>query len=156
MSKRSGHNPFAVEDVGENEGDYDSRAPATENFVFSPYAGDPYRASLQSPISEIASTLQNLLSRRITAYAVGVRDAKTISRWANEEVEGVRNEEVERKLRTAYQVALMLLAVDAPTTVKAWFMGMNPELNDISPIEAIRAGEDREVINAARTFVAGA
>lgn len=156
MLKRSGHNPLAVEDAEGEQDDSAIRSPATEDVVFRPYAGDPYRASLQSSIGEIASMLQNLLSRRITAYAVGVNDAKTISRWANEEVAGVRNEEVERKLRTAYQVALMLLAVDAPTTVKAWFMGMNPDLDDVSPIEAIRAGEDREVINAARAFIAGA
>ncbi len=156
MIEHARHATSALDDVQENQGDDDIRASTIDDFVFRPYAGDPYRASLQSSVSEIASTLQGLLSRRITAYAIGVRDAKTISRWANEEVAGVRNEEVERKLRTAYQVALMLLAVDAPTTVKAWFVGMNPDLNDISPIEAIRAGEDREVINAARAFVAGA
>ncbi len=68
----------------------------------------------------------------------------------------MRDEAVERKLRTTYQVALLLLTVDAPPTVKSWFLGMNPYLDDLSPVEAIRSGKEREPLDAARAFVAGA
>jgi hypothetical protein len=120
------------------------------------FDGNPYQASLRTPVPEIARSLQDLLSRRLTAYAVGVQDAKTITRWINGDVDTVRNGEVERRLRTTYQVALMLLTVDAPPTVKAWFLGANPDLDDRSPIEMIREGADREVLGAARSFVANA
>lgn len=125
-------------------------------FAFQPFTGNPYRTALQAPVSEIAANLQKLLSRKLTAYAVGVRDAKTITRWASNDVDVVRSEDVERRLRTTYQVALMLLSVDAPSTVKAWFLGANPDLGDVSPIEMIRRDADREVIGAARAFVADA
>jgi hypothetical protein len=79
-----------------------------------------------------------------------------VSRWENQQVEAVRNVVVERKLRATFQIALMLLDVDSPATVKAWFIGMNPHLDDVSPAEAIRGGKEREVLDAARAFVANA
>lgn len=37
--------------------------------------------------------------------------------------------------------------------IRAWFMGMNPQLGDESPIEALREGRVRDVMAAARAFV---
>jgi hypothetical protein len=145
--------PARHDDERVSESPETSSAPA---FAFEPFTGNPYRTALQTPISEIAADLQHLLSRKLTAYAVGVRDAKTITRWASNDDNVVRSEHVERRLRTTYQVALMLLSVDAPSTVKAWFLGANPDLGDVSPIEMIRQDADREVISAARSFVADA
>ncbi|TCW18822.1 hypothetical protein EDD19_1484 [Dietzia cinnamea] len=34
-------------------------------------------------------------------------------------------------------------------------MGMNPQLDDVSPAEALADGQHREVMAAARAFVAG-
>ena len=50
-----------------------------------------------------------------------------------------------QRLRDTLQVQQLLLTADAPDVVCAWFMGMNPELNDESPAEALadgRAGGD--------------
>jgi hypothetical protein len=85
---------------------------------------------------------------------VGVKDAKTINRWANGEIVVIRDSEVERRLRTAHEISTLLLAVDAPPTVKAWFVSLNPYLDDRTPAEAIREGHEREALNAARAFAA--
>lgn len=61
----------------------------------------------------------------------------------------------ERRLRCAYQIFEMLKGVEAGPTIRAWFMGMNPQLNDNSPAEAIVEGLLKEALAAARAFRAG-
>jgi hypothetical protein len=114
---------------------------------------DAYRRSISTSLGTIAQDLQHLLTPRITAYIVGVRDAKTISRWANGDVTQVRDANVERKLRITYEISRMLLDYDESDIVKAWFVSMNPCLADRTPAEVIRQGQEREALDAARSFV---
>jgi hypothetical protein len=114
-----------------------------------------HRDATTAPISEIARFLQEVLSRRLTAYITGVGDGKTVSRWANGEVTEIRDNEVEKRLRAAYEIVRLLLTGDAAQTVKAWFIGLNPELDDVSPAEAIRGGQLKESLAAARAFLIG-
>jgi len=118
-------------------------------------ADDAYRASTR-PLSEIAHNLQEILSRRLTAVIAGVKDGKTVARWAAGETTDIRDIDVERRLRTAYQIVVMLLqASDSPQTVKAWFIGLNPQLGDVSPAEAIRENRLQDALTAARAFATG-
>lgn len=112
-----------------------------------------HRRAVSDPLTTVASVLQEVLSRRITAFIVGVKDAKTVSRWASGEVTEIRDPEVEQRLRAAYAITQMLLDVCSPSTAKSWYLGMNPELDDLSPAEAIQEGKAREVMAAARVFV---
>jgi len=109
---------------------------------------------VRAPLREVALALQEVLSRQVAAYAIGVRDAKTINRWANGETDTVRDVRVERRLRATYDIVSMLLEVDAPATVRTWFVSMNPLLDDRTPVEAIRSGDEREAMLAARAFAA--
>jgi len=121
-----------------------------------PLIDQAHRASLVTPFSEIVRYLQDLLSRRLTAVIAGVKDGKTIARWAAGETADMRGPEKELRLRTAFQIAYMLLqSSDSPQTVKAWFMGLNPQLGDTSPAEAIREDRLQDALAAARAFVAG-
>jgi hypothetical protein len=113
-----------------------------------------HRQAVVTPVDDVASFLQDLLGRRLVAYVAGVKDGKTVSRWANGEVGSVRQESEER-VRTAYEVAQLLVRFDSPRIVKAWFIGLNPQLDDVSPAETIREGRLKEAKAAARAFVAG-
>lgn len=113
-----------------------------------------HRQSVVTAVPDVASFLQDLLGRRLVAYVAGVKDAKTVSRWAGSEVEAVRQESEER-LRTAYEISQLLVQFNSPRIVKAWFIGLNPQLDDVSPAEAIHEGKLREAKAAARAFVAG-
>jgi hypothetical protein len=113
-----------------------------------------HRQTISAPISEVAGQLQELLSRRLTAVVAGVKEGKTVSRWANGEITEIRDPFTEQRLRTAYEIALLLLEHDSPQTVRAWFIGLNPQLGDTSPAEAIHDGQLQEALAAARTFVA--
>jgi hypothetical protein len=113
-----------------------------------------HRQAVVTSVGDVASFLQDLLGRRLVAYVAGVKDAKTVSRWASGEVGSVRQESEER-VRTAYEVAQLLVQFDSPRIVKAWFIGLNPQLDDVSPAETIREGRLKEAKAAARAFVAG-
>lgn len=113
-----------------------------------------HRQSVQSPLSEVAGLLQEVLTRRLTAYLCGVKDGKSILRWATGAVTEIRQHETEQKLRTAYEIVQLLLQFETPETVRAWFIGMNPELGDRAPAEVIRSGELADALGAARAFIA--
>jgi hypothetical protein len=81
-----------------------------------------HHQAVDARLQDVADYLQDLLSRRLVAYIAGVKDVKTVSRWANGEVEA--RQEAERRLRAAYQIALLLTEFDSPRIVKAWFIGL--------------------------------
>jgi hypothetical protein len=112
-----------------------------------------HHQAVDARLQDVAEYLQDLLSRRLVAYIAGVKDVKTVSRWANGEVEA--RQEAERRLRAAYQIALLLTEFDSPRIVKAWFIGLNPHLADTPPAEAIHDGRSKEALAAARAFIVG-
>lgn len=114
-----------------------------------------HKEAVSVPLNELTSALQARLSRRITAYIAGVDNAKTVTRWASGEVTTVRDHETEQKLRTAYEIFLLLTNYEAVSTVKAWFIGLNPQLGDVAPIDALREGRLRDALSAARAFTVG-
>ncbi len=111
-----------------------------------------HRQAMEVPVSELARSLQDLLTRQLTTQVAGVKDGKTITRWVNGEITEIRNFEVEQRLRTAYEIAQILLVSEDPATVKTWFIGLNPLLEDVSPVEALGAGQLKETIIAAKAF----
>src|SRR5438105_2483560 len=95
-----------------------------------------HRQSVSTPVNAIAKRLQQLLSRQLTAYIAGVKDTKSVARWANGEVNDIRLQN-ERQLRATYEIAQLLSNFDSDEVVRAWFISLNPHLDDISPSEAI-------------------
>ena len=59
-----------------------------------------HREAVGASLSDVADFLQDILGRRLVAYVAGVKDAKTVSRWAKGEV-GEARWESERRLRAA-------------------------------------------------------
>ena len=107
--------------------------------------------SARLSMPEIVGYLQDLLGQRLVAVVADVTDAKAVGKWAK----GSRSPQpdAERRLRAAFQVAQLLLERESSETIRAWFIGMNPELDDRAP--ALMIGEDPvRVLNAARMFLA--
>jgi RNA polymerase sigma factor (sigma-70 family) len=105
----------------------------------------------QPSVAEISSYLQDALGPRLTALSVGVRDTREVVGWAS----GDRQPDVAttQRLRDVYAIVQLLLQVETPKAVRAWFLGKNPELNDRAPAMAL-ADEPELVEQAARTLVA--
>lgn len=108
--------------------------------------------AVQDCPAEIATFLRDHLGVQLTALLTDA-DVRTVNRWAADE--GSPRETAEKRLRAAYQVFRLLEGFEASPTIRAWFMGMNPQLDDLSPAEAIANDQYRDVMSAARAFASG-
>lgn len=113
-----------------------------------------HRKTIRISNADLVTSLKGNLGTPVVALIAGV-DKKTVLRWIDDRADSMRAAS-EKRLRAAYQVFELLATVDAPPTIRAWFIGMNPQLEDESPSEALAEGKLREVLSAARAFVDGA
>lgn len=110
-----------------------------------------HRSAITVSTHDVARFLVDNLGAALTAHIAAV-DRRTVHRWTEgSPARAVR----EKNLRAAFQVFQLIQTVDAPYTVRAWFMGMNPQLDDVSPAEALADGDHRAVMAAARAFTTG-
>lgn len=108
--------------------------------------------AIQIGVHDLLGELSRVFGRQLLAIIVG-KDVRTIQRWiAAGKGPGADDES---RLRNAYQIYALLSRVEGDHTVRAWFMGMNPQLEDESPAEALADDRAREVMAAARAFVNG-
>jgi len=116
-------------------------------------ASEAHERSVSFATKDVARYLQETLGQKLVAYMAGVNDPKRVGLWA----QGAQNprDEAERRLRAAFQVFHLLLTEDSAHVVRAWFIGMNPQLDDDSPAEAIRDGRLKDTLAAAKAFIAG-
>jgi len=112
---------------------------------------DSHTAAMRASVPTIAAELDRVLGQRLMAVIAGVSDAKAVVKWARGE--RAPRPDAEQRLRDAYYITCLLLQAQAPSTIRAWFSGMNPELDDRAP--ALVLGDDApRVLQAARTFLA--
>jgi|HubBroStandDraft_6_1064221.scaffolds.fasta_scaffold86085_3 hypothetical protein len=99
------------------------------------------------------SYLHDALGQKLVAYMVGIEDPREIGRWSKEERAPApeRGKAVQPIFRTA---RLLADHGEANSVVRAWFMGMNPQLGERSPAEVIRDGDTAMAVRAALAFVA--
>ena len=112
-----------------------------------------HERSIQFSTADMARYLQEVLGQRLTAHIAGVKDPKTVTTWA--EGANAPRAASEAKLRLALQIVHLLQEQESPHVVRAWFVGLNPQLDDTAPATAIAEGHLKEALTAARAFVAG-
>lgn len=116
-----------------------------------------HRRAVQAPFAEIVRELTEILGKKLTAYVGGVKDTRVVERWMHDGVEPYR--EADRRIRLAYQIAKTLSEHDSTRVVQAWFVGLNPELQDRAPVRLLKEEDLDQVgpqlLNAMRAFLAG-
>jgi hypothetical protein len=104
--------------------------------------------------SELVQELVSHLGAPLTALVGGVKDTRSVRQWMASD--GSPRDAALVRLRSALQIVDVLKLRFEDDVVKAWFTGMNPLLEDRSPI-LILADEDEAsftaVLQAARRFV---
>lgn len=123
--------------------------PATTRSATS----EAHQKAVVFEVKDIARYLQETLGQKLVAYMAGVVDPKRVGRWA--QGQQAPRADAERRLRAAFQIFHLLIAQDSAHVVRAWFIGMNPQLGDDSPAEAIHDGRLKETLAAAKAFVSG-
>lgn len=111
-----------------------------------------HKQTTQLPIADIATHLLAHLGPSMTTALTG-KSIQTVRRYAKGSTSVP--EDVEKRLRDAHMIFSYIEQVDAPATVRAWFMGMNPQLDDRSPVELLIEGHPNDVLAAAKAFVTG-
>jgi hypothetical protein len=117
---------------------------------------EAHREATSAGFPQVVQALVSIIGRKLTAYVASVKDARAIDRWLQN---AIPQKDVEQRIRLAYHIAAMLEKFDSHAVVQAWFLGLNPELDDRVPISLLREGDlevnGKEVLRAARAFVAG-
>ena len=113
-------------------------------------ARDPHSRSVQLDIADVAAALRQHLGQALLAIIVD-KNVRTLTRWSSGDVKPPQA--TEKLLRDAFQVFELLLTVDSESVARAWFMGMNPQLADASPAEALAGGQAKTVLAAARAYI---
>lgn len=111
---------------------------------------DAHRTAMRMPIDEIVRTLQEVLGQRLVAHIAGLRDVKAVGDWARGD--RAPRSTAERRLRAAFQTFRILAEVESEHTVRAWFIGANPQLEEEAPADALRNDQFRNVLTAAASF----
>ncbi|MFH8739164.1 MULTISPECIES: XRE family transcriptional regulator [unclassified Streptomyces] len=111
------------------------------------------RATTELKPDEMARLLQDTFSQRVAAHIAGVDDPKQVGRWARQQ--NAPRIDSESRMRAACQVFTFISNCENRHIARAWMLGMNPQLDDDSPIEAIAEGRFKEVMAAARSFQRG-
>lgn len=115
-----------------------------------------HRESVQFADHEIVRKLRELLGLRVVAFLGSVKETRAVRQWAD--AERKPSTEVMNRLRSTYITANILHEHHPASVVQAWFMTMNPQLDDVAPALVLRespsevAGPD--VLAAARSFLA--
>jgi len=112
-----------------------------------------HQQAVEATTQEAARGVLDVLGGTLAAYVLGVKDRRTVQRWAAGAVQGMRPR-YEAVLRGVHEIVVLLLRFEGQATVRAWFLGMAPELDDISPARAIHDGNLPHAMNAARAFIA--
>lgn len=101
---------------------------------------------------ELVRSLVADLGAALTARLAGADDETLVCAWG----EGRRSFEAahEHRLRAAYEVVQTLRGWEATDTIRAWFVGANPELRDMAPARVL-ATDPQSVLDAAYSFIAG-
>ena len=120
------------------------------NLAMRPLGRSAHKASVELASASIVARLQEALGRDVVAIITG-KTPRQVSRWVRGAAKPPLQEQ--RLLRDTFQVVELLAQVDPDEVVRAWFIGMNPQLEDAAPAELIAEGRVRDVMAAARAFV---
>lgn len=113
----------------------------------------PHARAISGDVADVLLTLVGALGVEPVATMVQ-RTARTVDRWRKkEQAMPVPEQKMLRDIFLAYSI---LAEREDDHTIRAWFLGMNPTLNDYSPIEVFVDGRARSVVAAARDFAKGA
>lgn len=108
-----------------------------------------HRDSVEITDQDLVNALVDKLGSKLVVFISG-KGGTAVSRWKG----GSRPvpEEVGTKLRLVYQIFTLLESRESDQTIRAWFIGINPQLDDVSPAEAVQEGRLKDAMIAARAF----
>jgi hypothetical protein len=116
-----------------------------------------YNEAVAMDTADLVTALRELLGARLVAYIGGVKETRAVRQWAEGSRKIANPSDLER-LRVAFRAARTINSKDSTEVAQAWFQGLNPHLDDVSPARVLRDGDIDDdgprVIAAARQYAA--
>lgn len=130
----------------------DDRNPAPPTDASS-LLEEAHRRAVSSSPAEVAGRMRDLFGQNLTALIAGIDSPKTVARWTRGQVPHPANL---ARLRAAFQIATVLELGASRQAAQAWFVGMNPILDDRAPASVLVDVPEAapRVLQAARAFLA--
>lgn len=111
-----------------------------------------HRRAIEMTFADVARFLADVFGNNLTAYMAKVSSPDTVKSWAGGQEP---RHQSEARLRNAMQIFQLIREEESDHVARAWFIGLNPQLDNRSPAEAIREGQFGEAMEAARAFIVG-
>lgn len=111
-----------------------------------------HKRSVELRFEDIVAFLQREIGPNLTAYIAG-KSVNTVGRWSKSEQKPGDKEE--RRLRETYRIFQLITEADSNHVARAWLMGLNPQLDDQAPADALREDKLRDALVAAKAFRVG-
>lgn len=111
----------------------------------------------RTTVQDIHETTRQLVSQlgpTAVSYLAGSKDSKQASKWQQADGPEPR-QEPRRRLLAAHRAWQMIATAENDYVARNWFIGANPRLEELSPLEALREGQIKQVIDAATAFWEG-
>ena len=119
-------------------------------------AKDAHFQAVKTPFPLVVGELRETLGAKLCAYLGSVKETRAVNQWAD----GLRtpSDQVQRRFRVTLQVTATLASSETTEVTQVWFQGLNPLLDDRSPLRVLRE-DDLDVagplvLYAAKAFVA--
>lgn len=110
--------------------------------------------TLKQDLHETVRQLNAALGTTLVAYLANSKDQKASIRWAR--VDGpVPRAETRRRLLDAHQAWTQIASTHSEYIARNWFIAANPRLDEDSPVERLRAGDSKAVMNAVTALIEG-
>jgi hypothetical protein len=117
-----------------------------------------YKASLTADLTEQTIFLLDHIGPRITAAALGLKDARPLKAWKTGDT-GPKSAAVAERLRILFRMAYAIVGVYGVRTASAFLRSANPQLDNESPVVLLRVDDPAQVeaklLWAMRAFLEG-
>ncbi len=109
-----------------------------------------FRQSIRVSTADVVKYLLEHLTSPLVMMIAGSKDPSAASAWASGQRAPRRG--TEQRLRAAYRVFLVIQATDNVHSARNWMMGINPQLGDESPLQALSEDRLKDVVIAAESY----
>lgn len=116
--------------------------------------GTAHAETARMDFREIVRRLNASLGATMVSTLAGAKNPKASYRWQKEDGT-VPSDAFQARILLAHRVWKMVSDVDGEQAARQWFLGSNPWLGEISPVEAIYRDKTKAVIDAAEAMASG-
>ena len=110
--------------------------------------GAAHAGTARLGIREIVRQLNSALGATLVAALAGSKDPKISYKWARTDGPEPKPE-AQARLQLAHRAWTAVSSVEGEHVARLWFIGANPWLGEVSPIEAVRDLRSKAVMDAA-------